>query len=95
MCHLELSADFRIGHPPFLRLPDCQHHTVVIGRLFLLRVLHRIDLLCEHHYNAYRYEEGKTASATEVTGILIHSVYTDHRSGARIVPLYMSCERLR
>jgi cation-transporting ATPase 13A3/4/5 len=30
MCHSELSTDLEIGHPPFLRLPDRQHHTVVI-----------------------------------------------------------------
>jgi hypothetical protein len=94
MCHLELSTDLKIGHPPILRLSDRQHHTVVIGRLLLLCVLHRIDLICEHHYNTYRHEEGKTASTSGMIGILIHFAYTDHRSGARIVPLFMSRERL-
>jgi len=28
---LELSTDLEIGHTPFLRLPDRQHRTVVIG----------------------------------------------------------------
>ena len=27
----ELSTELEIGHPPFLRLPDCQHYAVVIG----------------------------------------------------------------
>jgi len=50
---LELSTDLEIGHPPFLRLPDRQHHTVVIGRLLLLCVLHRVDIIREHHHNSY------------------------------------------
>ena len=50
---LELSTDLEIGHPPFLRLPDCQHHTVVIGRLLLLCVLHCVDLIREHRHNSY------------------------------------------
>jgi hypothetical protein len=50
---LELSTDLEIGHPSFLRLPDRQHHIVVIGRLFLLCVLHRVDLVREHHHNSY------------------------------------------
>ena len=50
---VELSTDLEIGHPPFLRLPDRQHRTVVIGRLLLLCVLHRIDLIREHHHNSY------------------------------------------
>lgn len=50
---LELSTDLEIGHPSFLRLPDRQHHTVVIGRLFLLCILHRVDLVREHHHNSY------------------------------------------
>ncbi len=50
---LELSTDFEIGHPPFLRLPDRQHHPVVIGRLLLLCLLHRVDLVREHHHNPY------------------------------------------
>jgi hypothetical protein len=50
---LELSTDLEIGHPPFLRLPDRQHHIVVIGRLLLLCVLHRVDLIREHRHNTY------------------------------------------
>ena len=50
---LELSTDLEIGHPPFLRLSNRQHHTVVIGRLLLLRVLHRVDIIREHHHNSY------------------------------------------
>ena len=50
---LEPSIDLEIGHPSFLRLPDRQHHTVVIGRLLLLCVLHRVDLIREHHHNSY------------------------------------------
>ena len=50
---LELSTDLEIGHPPFLRLSDCQHHPVVIGRLLLLCVLHRVDLVREHHHDSH------------------------------------------
>ncbi len=49
----ELRKDRVIGHPPILRLPNRQHHTVVNGQLLLLCVLHRIDLIFEHHHNTY------------------------------------------
>jgi hypothetical protein len=61
-CHTNLET----GHPSFLRLPDCQHHTVVIGRLLLLCFLHRVDLSCEHHHDTYRHQEGKTVLTTGV-----------------------------
>jgi hypothetical protein len=63
--HSELSINIRTGHPPILRLPNRQHHTVVTGRLLLLCVLHRTDLSCEHLYHAHRYKEGKADSTTE------------------------------
>ena len=50
---LELSMDLEIGHPPFLRLSDRQHHTVVNGRLLLLCILHRVDLIREHRHNSH------------------------------------------
>ena len=50
---LELNTDLGIGHPPFLRLSDREHHIVVIGRLLLLCVLHRVDIIREHHHNSY------------------------------------------
>ena len=91
---LKLSTDLEIGHPPFLRLPDRQHYTVVIGRLLLLCILHCVDLIREHRHNSYRYEKGKTASTTGMICTLTHFPYIDHCSSARIVPFYVSCEHL-
>lgn len=38
-------------HPPFLHLPNCEHSSVVIGRLLLLRILYRIDFRCQHYHH--------------------------------------------
>jgi hypothetical protein len=72
----ELQTNLEIGHPSFLRLPDCQHHIVVIGQLLLLCFLHRVDLSCEHHHHACRYEEGKTVSMTGVISLLTTRIQT-------------------
>ena len=45
-------------HPSFLHLPNCEHSSVVIGRLLLLRVLHRFDFCDQHRNNFGRYQEG-------------------------------------
>jgi hypothetical protein len=61
-CSLASNNGPEIGHPPILRLPDCQHRPLVVGRLLLLRLLHRIYLSCEHHHDSHRHKEGKRYS---------------------------------
>ena len=60
--YLEFNNGPEIGHPPILCLPDRQYRPLVIGRLFLLRLLYRINIRCEHRHDSYRYEEGKRYS---------------------------------
>ena len=58
-CSPAFSNRPEIGHSPILRLPDCQHRPLVVGRLLLLRLLYRIYLSCEHHHDSHRHKEGK------------------------------------
>ena len=46
------------GHPPILRLPNRQHHSLVFGRLLLLRILHRPYLRHEYRHDPSRNETG-------------------------------------
>jgi hypothetical protein len=62
MCDPEFNNEPEIGHPPILRLPDRQYRSLVVGRLLLLRLLHRINISCEHHHDSYRHKEGKRYS---------------------------------
>ena len=60
--YLEFNNGPEIGLPPILRLLDRQYRPLVVGRLFLLRLLHRINIRCEHCHDSYRYEGGKKYS---------------------------------
>jgi hypothetical protein len=46
------------GCPPFLRVPNRQHHPLVPGRLLLLCLLYRPDLSRQYNIDSRRHQEG-------------------------------------
>lgn len=40
-----------LDHPSFLHLPNCEHGSVVIGRLLLLCVLYRFNFRYQHYHH--------------------------------------------
>ena len=80
------------GHPPVLRIPNREHHSVVTGRLLLLCVLHRFDFVYQYRNHFDRYEEGRVFNPF-VEDDKTKPCFTDHHTYEGDVAVLLPRER--